>query len=318
MKKTLFFFSFLFCAAAAGAQMYSDWEQLEKNAMAAGFEGLKSEVRWDGQPESHLMLGKAYYYGAGTKKNYKKARKHLQKAADKGEKEAQMLLAWMHAEGQGVKKDPEKGFAQMLKLAKEDYTPAQYYAAQMYAEGAGTAASADESLKWLTRAATAPVPLPEAQSRLSDYYREGYPPYLQKDDEKAFKLALAAAEAEDRTAQYNVALMYLNGLGTDKNEKKAFKFMRLAARAGLAKAQMRLSDMYRTGTGVKQDDYGVFKWMLDAAVRGNIEAQEETARNYLSGTGTHVKRGEALFWAVRARENGGKNAAALIKQIEAY
>ena len=44
----------------------------------------KGEVKWDKQPESELDLGKAYYYGQGTKKNFKKARKHLQKAADAG------------------------------------------------------------------------------------------------------------------------------------------------------------------------------------------------------------------------------------------
>lgn len=279
------------------------------------FRQSEGEVKWDKQPESELDLGKAYYYGQGTKKNFKKARKHLQKAADAGEREAQLILALMQVQGQGVAENPQAGFEAVQKLAP-DYPLAQYALARLYADGLGTPADAEKALKWLTRAAQAPVPVPAAQVQLGNYYAEGYPPYIKPDAEKAFELTLAAAEAENRAARYRVALMYLNGQGTEKNEKRAFHFMRLSARDGLTQAQKALSDMYRNGTGVAQDDYGVFSWMLAAAQNGDAEAQEQTALHYLHGTGVAASRKEALFWAVRAQQNGGKNAAEIIRQIK--
>ena len=282
---------------------------------STSFRQSKGEVKWDKQPESELDLGKAYYYGRGTKKNFKKARKHLQKAADAGEREAQLILALMQVQGQGVAENPQAGFEAVQKLAP-DYPLAQYALARLYADGLGTPANAEKALKWLTRAAQAPVPVPAAQVQLGNYYAEGYPPYIEPDAEKAFELTLAAAEAENRTARYRVALMYLNGQGTEKNEKRAFHFMRLSARDGLTQAQKALSGMYRNGTGVAQDDYGVFSWMLAAAKNGDAEAQEQTALHYLHGTGVAASRKEALFWAVRAQQNGGKNAAEIIRRIK--
>lgn len=308
-------FFFLLFPAICCAGILQERGFREALTPSPSFRQSEGEVKWDKQPESELDLGKAYYYGRGTKKNFKKARKHLQKAADAGEREAQLILALMQVQGQGVAENPQAGFEAVQKLAP-DYPLAQYALARLYADGLGTPADAEKALKWLTRAAQAPVPVPAAQVQLGNYYAEGYPPYIEPDAEKAFELTLAAAEAENRTARYRVALMYLNGQGTKKNEKRAFHFMRLSARDGLTQAQKALSDMYRNGTGVAQDDYGVFSWMLAAAKNGDAEAQEQTALHYLHGTGVAASRKEALFWAVRAQQNSGKNAAEIIRQIK--
>lgn len=308
-------FFFLLFPAICCAGILQERGFRETLTPSPSFRQSEGEVKWDKQPESELDLGKAYYYGRGTKKNFKKARKHLQKAADAGEREAQLILALMQVQGQGIEENPQAGFEAVQKLAP-DYPLAQYALARLYADGLGTPANAEKALKWLTRAAQAPVPVPAAQVQLGNYYAEGYPPYIEPDAEKAFELTLAAAEAENRTARYRVALMYLNGQGTEKNEKRAFHFMRLSARDGLTQAQKALSDMYRNGTGVAQDDYGVFSWMLAAAKNGDVEAQEQTALHYLRGTGVAASRKEALFWAVRAQQNGGKNAAEIIRRIK--
>ena len=308
-------FFFLLFPAICCAGILQERGFREALTPSPSFRQSEGEVKWDKQPESELDLGKAYYYGRGTKKNFKKARKHLQKAADAGEREAQLILALMQVQGQGVAENPQAGFEAVQKLAP-DYPLAQYALARLYADGLGTPANAEKALKWLTRAAQAPVPVPAAQVQLGNYYAKGYPPYIEPDAKKAFELTLAAAEAENRSARYRVALMYLNGQGTEKNEKRAFHFMRLSARDGLTQAQKALSDMYRNGTGVAQDDYGVFSWMLAAAKNGDAEAQEQTALHYLHGTGVAASRKEALFWAVRARQNGGKNAAEIIRRIK--
>lgn len=321
-----FLSAFLLCCfcTCAYAQIIAEDKWLRMFRPPALGRQLKGETRWDKQPQSYLELGKLYLYGGhGLKKNLKKARKYLIKARAEGEREAGLLLAlWPLLRAQDTRRDTDenelkKSFNDILSLAHEDYPAAQYAASRFLREGYGTSPDEQESLKWLQRAASAPVPVPRAQLQLSVLYHDGYPPYIQKDLNKAFQLALAAAEAEEPLARYNAALMYINGEGTDKNEKLAFKYMRLAAKDRLPEAQMALSGFYRTGTGVKQNDYGAFTWMLNAARQGNARAQEQTALNYLNGYGVPADRKEARFWAVRSLGNGGKNAEAILKQIEA-
>ena len=187
-------FFFLLFPAICCAGILQERGFREALTPSPSFRQSEGEVKWDKQPESELDLGKAYYYGRGTKKNFKKARKHLQKAADAGEREAQLILALMQVQGQGIAENPQAGFEAVQKLAP-DYPLAQYALARLYADGLGTPANAEKALKWLTRAAQAPVPVPAAQVKLGNYYAEGYPPYIKPDAEKAFELTLAAAEA---------------------------------------------------------------------------------------------------------------------------
>lgn len=317
--RTFFLSCLCLClSAAAAAQIFTDkdWERVITPASRT--RQLQGEARFDKQPETYLELGKAYLTGSGVKKNTSKAKKYISKAAAKGLPEAQLLLATLplyQPEEKTAPADWEKSFRQILQLAQDGYPPAQYEAAHWYAEGKGTPADPQASITWLQHAAEPPLPVPQAQTRLGQYYYDGYPPYLKRDVQKAFSLFLAAAEAEDKTACYQVAQMYLQGIGTEKNEKRAFKFMRDAARKKLVPAQMALSDMYRTGTGVKQDDYGAFKWMYEAARQGQVQAQEQTALHYLHGTGVAKDPAEAAFWARRAQQNGSQQAQDILRQL---
>ena len=275
----------------------------------------KKQAGWNKQPHDYLNLGKACLYGSGTKKNAKKARKYLQKAAKTNQREAKLLLALMQSQGLGFKADPKQGFESVRFLAP-DYPLAQYALSRLYEDGLGTPSDSAQALHWLTKAATAPVPVPQAQARLAVYYMHGYPPYISPEKEKAFHLMLSAAEAENAQAQHETALMYLHGTGTAKNEKRAFLFMRKAAQADITQAQIDLSNMYKEGIGTKADDYGAFSWMKTAAKQGNVLAQEQTALYYLRGFGTDASIQEALFWAQQARDNGSIQAENIIRQIK--
>ncbi len=317
MKNKLFFFCFLTLfsipLSAGPAEEPGFRAALTQQP---SFRQAKGEVRWDKQPESYLALGKAYYYGRGIKKDTRKARNYLQKAAQEGQREARLLLALLDIDSSQTDLRQTAGFQTVLQLAQEDYPLAQYALSLLYADGLGATADSQAALAWLKRAAQAPTPIPAAQSRLGLYYALGYPPYLEIDEQKAFSLLLAAAEAEDFQACYHAAHMYLDGAGTEKNEKRAFHFMRLAAKNGLPQAQIALSHMYREGIGVKSDDYGAFHWMHQAAVKGNCYAQEQTALYHLQGIGGPVNRREALFWAVQARANGSTQADDIIQKIK--
>ena len=317
IKKTLWLFLCLFgMACGAHASPLDTAGFRAALTPTPSFQQAKGEARWDKQPETYLALGKIYYYGRGTRKDVKKARKYWQKAAHTQQREAQLLLALLQLDTASNETDIARSFQTLPTLAPADYPLAQSARSPLYADGLGTPADLQASLQWLRRAALAPTPIPAAQARLGSYYAQGYPPYLERDMHKAFALTLAAAEAENPQARYHAAQMYANGQGTEKNEKRAFHFMRLAAKDGLLNAQLALSDMYRQGIGVQPDSYGARRWMQAAAVQGHVYAQEQTVLNYLNGFGGPVNRREALFWAVQARAAGSAGAGPLIQKIK--
>ena len=322
MTKNFFFLTLIvLCPLLASGQVVDDsQEDLPWNIRhLRQLKHAQDEILWDKQPQSYLEVGKAYFSGKGVKKNFSKAEKYLKKAAAKGLPEAQLLVALIPVYREKPKASQaqlEKSFQTVLSLAKQDYPLAQYYTYQLYMQGKGTATDPQQALHWLNLAATAPVPAPQAQTELANYYYYGFPPYLQKDLQKAFTLFLAAAQSDDTTAYYNVAIMYLQGQGTEKNEKRAFHFMRQAARARNPIAQLELSRMYHQGIGTAQDDANAFNWALLAAKNGYTPAQEQTAFYWLQGIGTRKNRREAMFWAVRAQNNGSEKAADIIKQIQ--
>jgi TPR repeat protein len=58
--------------------------------------------------EESAELGQQYFYGAGKKKNYKRAFPHLLAAAMAGEPHCQNLVGYCYNRGLGVPKDLRK------------------------------------------------------------------------------------------------------------------------------------------------------------------------------------------------------------------
>ena len=80
------------------------------------------------------------------------------------------------------------------------------------------------------------------------------------NDVSDFQENLQAAEQGNAAAQYNLGVMYLNGLGVRQDEAEAFRWFRQAADQGYAQAQNNLGAMYAEGRGVRQDDVEAVRW----------------------------------------------------------
>lgn len=63
---------------------------------------------------------------------------------------------------------------------------------------------------------------------LAKFHKEGTHS-LEKSDSLAFNYELKAANLNDSTAQYKVAVCYENGIGTEININKAFYYLRSSA-----------------------------------------------------------------------------------------
>ena len=100
-----------------------------------------------------------------------------------------------------------------------------------------------------------------------------------------------AAEQGVADAQYNIGIMYRDGLGVLQNHAEVEKWWRLAAEQGIAKAQVNLGVSYAAGEGVPQDYVTAHMWFNLAAAQGHTKAQE--GRDAVAGVMTPDQIAEA-------------------------
>jgi len=103
-------------------------------------------------------------------------------------------------------------------------------------------------------------------------FEDGVTAFKSKDYATALKLLRSAAEKNNASAQYNLGLMYDNGLGVQRNYAKAVKWYRLAAKQGASSAQTNLGILYANGQGVLQDNVLAHSWFNLAETSGNVDA----------------------------------------------
>ena len=91
------------------------------------------------------------------------------------------------------------------------------------------------------------------------------------------------AEQGDASAQFNLGLMYVNGVRVPQDYAEAVKWYRKAADQGNATAQYDLGRMYIRGWGLPQDSVEATKWFRRAADQGNADAQGAIGSYYRYG-----------------------------------
>ena len=74
-------------------------------------------------------------------------------------------------------------------------------------------------------------------------------------------------------AQFNLALMFHQGIGTPQDFEQAMQLYGLSAQQGITQAQFNLGLMYDRGDGVAQDYREAYYWYLQAAEAGSPDGQ---------------------------------------------
>src|SRR5260221_9728507 len=103
-------------------------------------------------------------------------------------------------------------------------------------------------------------------------------------DRRLFEEARAKAEKGDALAQFNLALMYFQGIGCAKNPAEGVKWCRSAAEQGSARAQNTLGVIYNAD-GAAKDEAEACRWYRKAAEQGDAMAQLNLGVMYAKGTG---------------------------------
>ena len=161
-------------------------------------------------------------YGAGDKVRAVTA---LSYAAEQGDPRAVWKLGKMYAVGDGVPADPLKAFEYFSKVADEhaDIAPDSPHA------------------RFVANAFVA----------LGSYFLDGIPKtYVKANPPRAREMFhYAATQFGDADAQYNLARMYMDGVGTAKDAKQAARWLNLAADKNHPAAQAMLGNLLINGQG---------------------------------------------------------------------
>lgn len=105
---------------------------------------------------------------------------------------------------------------------------------------------------------------PHAQARLGDHYQQ----VATRNIEQALKWNLEAARLDDPDAQYNLGIIYREGLGVRQDYAEAARWFRLAAEQKHPKAQVELGIAHILGRGVPQDLAAAEEWIIEPALGG--------------------------------------------------
>lgn len=137
------------------------------------------------------------------------------------------------------------------------------------------------------------------------------------DYKAALELWRPLADDGDPRAQYNLALLYHGGLGTEKDLGEARRWYTLAAQQGNDDAQYNLGVLYAQGQGVMRSNREAALWWRQAAAQGHAPAQFNLGVMYAYGRGVEKDVGMALrLWRQAAEQGYGEAANALARVYE--
>jgi uncharacterized protein len=162
--------------------------------------------------------------------------------------------------------------------------------------------------------------------------------FLRKDYAQAYRQWKSAAEAGNPEAQFDLAVLYAQGLGVARDLGTAMRWYGSAAEQGNAQAQFALGQIYSRGWGAPRDTVDAMRWMemandpssdgsptrwsliegygaerddaqaaywyRKAAEQGHAEAQYNLARLYATGQGVARDQEAALHWMRAAASQG--------------
>ncbi|MES2824594.1 MAG: tetratricopeptide repeat protein [Pseudomonadota bacterium] len=138
---------------------------------------------------------------------------------------------------------------------------------------------------------------------INNDYKKGTEAFQQKNYQQAFLCYKNAAEQGDAKLQFNLGLMYTDGVGVVRDLKQAVVWYTKAAEQGDVEAQFNVGLSYHQGIDVVQDLKQAADWYKKAADQGFVQAQcnlgvlfqeDGLARNYE----------KALVWYKTAAEQG--------------
>lgn len=125
-------------------------------------------------------------------------------------------------------------------------------------------------------------------------FNEGVAAYQSGNIPLAVTEFRAAADGGHSDSQFNLALMYEQGIGVTKDEKEALNWYLKAALQGNMNAQYNLAVLYENGRGCDVNFKEAHRWYREAVVQGDGLAVGNLGMLYLRGQGVKENKVAAL------------------------
>ena len=137
-----------------------------------------------------------------------------------------------------------------------------------------------------------------SQCGLANMYRQGY--WVEKDLSKAIEYCKEPALAGYGQAQDDLAQIYI----IHQDYKNAYRWLSRAARKGRVEAQYNLGILYMQGLSIDHNPKESTRWFKEAGKQGHAKAQFNTGLAYLNGYGIRQCKQSAKDWFYKAYCNG--------------
>lgn len=281
---------------------------------------------WKAQAEGGDRIAQFQYSIELEKKgNTSESLKWLRRAAEQGLAEAQFELGKRYLEGEGVEKSADDGIKWLKLSSKQNFRSAvellktkfpnqviltqeeAALAREAFNKGVGHLLGTDgfekdpdKSIQYFLEAAE--IGSVDAQWNLGLLYNEGIGVELNPDEARYW--FEKAAKAGHSRAQFNLSLMYMTGRGVERDFTKASELLQLSAENGYIDAAFGLAELYTVGQGVPQDYSKAVEWFEKAAKAGHPRAQSNLGTFYVEGQGVEKNEMEAFKWFKKAADLG--------------
>lgn len=148
-------------------------------------------------------------------------------------------------------------------------------------------------------------------------YRKARSAYEAGEYKKALQIFEQLSHAGDNQAQYDLSLMYLQGIGTSKNLEKGWTWLNRAADGGNVQAMLELAVRYQKSPSLENAEQMAFFWFQKAAMAGSAAGQYNLAHLYEDGNQTPVDLVLAYVWMTLSHKSGNPMAATEAGQLKA-
>ena len=148
-------------------------------------------------------------------------------------------------------------------------------------------------------------------------YRKARSAYEAGEYSKALTIFEQLSNAGDSQAQYDLSLMYLQGIGTKMNLEKGWVWMNRAAEGGNVQAMLELAVRYQKSPSLENSEQMAFMWFQKAAMAGSAAGQYNLAHLFEDGNQTPVDLIQAYVWMSLSYHSGNPMAASEARQLRA-
>ncbi|HUT51289.1 MAG TPA: hypothetical protein VM325_18310 [Alphaproteobacteria bacterium] len=279
-----------------------------------------------GHPLAMYRAGLVHLTSKRVPRDYARAQEYFQTAARRGVPAASYQLGLIHEQGLGTAKSKALAFDHFARASADGYKPAIAALARLTGQlsdediirSQALPVPAERHLAWYAKASK--LGKTKAQLALAKLYLRGQG--VDRDFAKAAALFRdAAARGRDADAQYALAVMLEQGMGTAKNQNEALAWYRRAAKTGHSRALLNLGFAYVRGVGVPQDYKRAREYFELAAAKNLAEAQYNLGLIYEHGLGIDKDVPMAFKWYSLAVANqnapAGKALDRLIPRMSA-